>query len=369
MSVKEWRRVETGAFAGYLADIKGLKSDEIRLSARGEGWPFIIPESGHGIYRFGGWIVEAVVNEEEGAELIFTHSLPADDGIFLLFRNPAPFVRVAAPLEDGSETRTFEQVTEIEFAPGQAVRVMTNDPDVPNIQPGENIQANIQDNISSEVIAELKSELKLERRNNARLQDIIDGQLDNLLENLRGEQEQLDRELAEKASFLEETRNAVAARSRELDERRLELARYENTLENLRGEMEQSAALIELRKLDCETVRRELDGLREQNFSDQDTLELMREEPFLKGNSVRKTLEDAARSLEAAEKRLGLIIRLREKINESVRKTILIGDGTLPLSEELGGRKNVGSVGTQEQDSRSGAGDVRGGGAAEAAEG
>ena len=71
MSVKEWRRVETGAFAGYLADIKGLKSDEIRLSAHGEGWPFIIPESGHGIYRFGGWIVEAVVNEEEGAELIF----------------------------------------------------------------------------------------------------------------------------------------------------------------------------------------------------------------------------------------------------------------------------------------------------------
>ena len=69
----------------------------------------------------------------------------------------------------------------------------------------------------------------------------------------------------------------------------------------------------------------------------EDTAELMREEPLLKDNSALRTLERVRGELEAAEKRMGLVIRLREKLNSTIQQTILSGSGFIPLSEEQGG--------------------------------
>lgn len=75
---------------------------------------------------------------------------------------------------------------------------------------------------------------------------------------------------------------------------------------------------------------------------------------------MRKTLETVERELDAAETRMGRIIRLREKINNVVQAAILVGNGTIPLSEELGGNRNGGDRPTPEQGSEHGTGFERG---------
>lgn len=140
----------------------------------------------------------------------------------------------------------------------------------------------------------------------------------------------------------ERTRTALSSERAALAATQKALSDKTAEAERLNQELENSAALLELKTLDCEQARQTLDSLRERKLSDEDTLELMREEPFLKGNSVRKTLETAERELDAAEDKIGLIIRLREKINGAVQTAILAGDGRIPLSEELGGNRNGG---------------------------
>ena len=164
-----------------------------------------------------------------------------------------------------------------------------------------------------------------------------------------------------------QTKDALTAARADLSRERAAFAATQEALsdktaeaEHLNQELENSVVLLELKTLDCEQARQTLAFLRERNLSDEDTLELMRAEPFLKGNSVRKTLETVERELDAAENALGRIIRLREKINDAVQTAILVGNGALPLSEELGGNGNGADRPTSEQGPEDGAGLERG---------
>lgn len=206
---------------------------------------------------------------------------------------------------------------------------------------------------SREALAKAEQNLDSERRFNARLQIIANTRLEEVLENLKRDKERLDRDLKEKLSEAERLSGQARDTKRAISDKEAEA-------ERLNRELKDSGALLELKTLDCEKARQTLDTLRERHLSDADTLELMRAEPFLKGNSVRKTLEAVGRELEAAENKLGLIIRLREKINDAVQMAILAGDGTLPLSEELGGRRHGGGGPASGESPKDGAGFERG---------
>ena len=167
-------------------------------------------------------------------------------------------------------------------------------------------------------------------------------------------------DLSRERAAHKKTQGALSSEQAALAATREALSGKTAETEELKQELEKSAAMLELKTLDCEQARQTLDSLRERGLSDEDTLELMRAEPFLKGNSVGKTLETVERELDAAETRMGRIIRLREKINGAVQRAILAGDGTLPLSEDLGGNRNGGNRRTPQPGSEDGTGFERG---------
>lgn len=104
--------------------------------------------------------------------------------------------------------------------------------------------------------------------------------------------------------------------------------------------------------MDCEAAGREAETLKQRLGDDEDTAALMQEEPLLKDNSALRTLARVREELEAAEKRIGGVIRLREKLNDTIHKTIADSSGTgfIPLSAERGGEDDGVGSGPAEQD-------------------
>ncbi len=250
------------------------------------------------------------------------------------------------------ETRRFRDVSRVVIT---LYTIRVEGEEIPGAANTGGVHAGTEQELAQSRTALEKAEkdLAAERRYSARLQAAAEGRLEESLADLRRESERLDRAFKGKLSEAEALSGKARETARALSDKTAEA-------ERLKRELANSAALLELRELDCQQARRTPDSLRERGLSDEDTLELMRQEPFLKGNSVRETLEAVERELDAAENRLGLIIRLREKINDAVQMAILAGDGTLPLSEELGGNRNGGGGRTPEPNPENGTGFRRG---------
>ena len=93
---------------------------------------------------------------------------------------------------------------------------------------------------------------------------------------------------------------------------------------------------------EMDAARERLEEILDRFGADSDILTLMQEEPFLKGTSVRKLLDEAEKTLDRAEQRIGAVVQLRERINSTLLNTILSpsADGTVPMDDEFGGNRN-----------------------------
>ena len=271
-----------------------------------------------------------------------------DEVITISFEKPLGDVTLI--LGGGSES--FHRVSRIEIYPSgvNQIKVRTADdspevqPDIPQstpLPPAGEQQAQIE---------HLQEELEREQATSRSLQGIVSARMEELLgilnqnsaalsadnlfkrqrlETLQQEVDRLQQEAEGTGRQIDEANRKVQAKTRELLSRKEELEALKVRL----GDLEEQKEVAEL---DCEAAQAQLEEIKAHLQLDQETIDLLEDGYQLKHGSISKTLAEAAKELEKAEKKISFILKLREKFNNAVDDAILCGDGAIPASEEIG---------------------------------
>lgn len=190
----------------------------------------------------------------------------------------------------------------------------------------EKCRANLNDATSER--DRIKEENDRMKDQNRTLQNSLNGQLTDL-----------ERSITQKGlnlnDSLQETLNRV-------NDKRAENEKLRRRLSEVKSEEDSILGLRDDLHEEMDVARERLDEIRNHLGTDSDILTLMQEEPFLKGMSVRKLLDEAEKTLDRAEQRIGNVVQLRERINSTLLNTILSPseDGTVPADNEFGGNHN-----------------------------
>ena len=376
----EWKHGDFTDTASYVVACRTKK--KIGLDdGNGHQQVVSIDKWGSALYKVGQWTVKVDMLSSKYV-LTLTRKLPADDRMDVNFEEGTiPSVKVRI----GPAERNYEAVSAVVIQPNQVVRVTTDvtpDPGPgpvpgPSPVPGPKTvtrtavkpaDADKQKELEAKLTAaeaekkELQKKLEAAGKAKKGLEDklqaaedraadaeklrdlaqksadaIAGSRIEELMTALKEAKKALGKELQARLADAEKAdgenralRTGVENAEKDLNVKKAEQKVLADSLTKLKGE------LADL-DMDCEAAGRELDTLKLRLGDDEDTAELMREEPLLKDNSALRTLERVRGELEAAEKRMGLVIRLREKLNSSIQQTILSGSGFIPLSEEQGG--------------------------------
>lgn len=336
----EWRHEGFTAAAAYRLEITGggsVKLDDGQGCRRTLG-ARLLP---HELYWCGGWMAESVRGDAY-IEVWLSCLLPAERPLRITFETGIAGQVVISLLQTPPESRTFLNVASITVAANQTVCLECEGTSpLPVWEPvSDTVFRSTQRQElekAREDLAEARAGLEMERQTTLRLQDLLTVRGDELITELAQERARLSEVLEEKLAQAEAAQQELEELQARLEEAKTRDKTLEQELASLQTQLEEAEGQNELKTLDCEQARTNLHCLQAQLADDKDTLTLMEEEPFLTGNSVRKTLEDTEKKLEAVERRIGRIIALREGINDTVQRAITRGDGILPLSGELGG--------------------------------
>ena len=185
-------------------------------------------------------------------------------------------------------------------------------------------------NQARENLARMREQFEQEQRRNAQLQTSLSGSLEHLAESLQVDLEHLNAALQEKT-------RAVQTRTAELETISQNVKTLDSDLKSIETQIEKLNELKEIRSMDCQQAREELNALRMQYQDDDVSLALLQENasPLLRNSTLRKTMNRIGEELDAAEQQIGRIIRWREAVNGTIQRTILEGNGLLNSDSEL----------------------------------
>lgn len=175
------------------------------------------------------------------------------------------------------------------------------------------------------------------------LQRLISCQLDAFLADLEACVHDLLSSNKEKLKLLKDIKNQKEQLDKDNESCCTEMKGIKTNIEELKKkqeellrEREQLNGVEEVLTLDCTEKQEEIRELKQQADLDKETIELLEDDRLLKKNSVAKTIENIEKELEAVERRIGLIIKIKETIGNKVQNTVLSGDGTISSEEEAG---------------------------------
>lgn len=130
---------------------------------------------------------------------------------------------------------------------------------------------------------------------------------------------------------------AVETRTTELETLSRDAKAPDSDLKSLETQTEELNRLKEIRSIDCQQARQELDALRTRYQDDDKSLALLPENasPLLQNSTLKKVMNRIGEELDAAEQQIGRIIRWRESVNGAIQRTILEGNGLIDYNSEL----------------------------------
>lgn len=367
---QEWRhgdnspntlyRVEWKSWHAFGLEVKGDTRHISDLEAAG-GSSCQVDQKGktRRLYQITKWMAE-VGPGDSPVRLTLMGRRESKGLLHLSFRDEVEELEIRLLGKPG-ESRKCRHVSDLWFVPG-AVIAETADESIP--MPAPPAAEPARDPGAASRIRALEGELQglradLARQEKARLDAERElSETRGRLEECRVQLENCQARLEETAACgLEELTGRLDAQRENLSEQLREKLRKaedaERELIRLREELSAAESAEELRTLDIQKTEEDLEELRGQLESNEDILALMREEPFFKGKTIGKMIDEAHGALDGIERRLGQVIRLREAINRNVQSAILQGDGTVPLERELGGAEYDGG-GVPAQDTGSG---------------
>lgn len=159
----------------------------------------------------------------------------------------------------------------------------------------------------------------------------------NRLNEIRSDRETLQQknaaaedQIRTEAEQLNEIKERLGQKQEQLSDLQAQRASLQEELDTLESQEE-------FLTLDSQEAQRRINGLRTQVNLDADTLAILEDDHILTRGCVSSTLEEVQEKLDAAEKRIALIIRFRTTYNASVDHAILSGDGSISYEDETGG--------------------------------
>ncbi len=277
-----------------------------------------------------------------------------------------------AKVGDGSQARTFANVTSIELGP-QAIAVTCESELGANGQPlpaGVMVDQQVMDELAElrqarpaleARVAQLEADLDAARRtasqaqrdagdrarllaqieglrsDNEALQRTLRSQAESRVSGAAVQREGLERQLAEKLEAADQAERQLADLSAQVAAAQ---SRVEELEREAAGRRAQIGALDDVANLTDEDIARldaQLDSLARRMGYDQGSVELMASDPYLTGGSVAEALQQASEQLDLAEQRMVALTRTREAYLMRVQSSITTtsGDGTIALSDEL----------------------------------
>ena len=379
MNAKDMEWIHSGFTSAAEYELHFQSAERILLiSSKGPQMELTTDRLNHIFYAVGKWSVEAGTAGKTGVTLRLRRRLPADDTMEIrLEGDRCPQVTISLLL-GANESKTYSNVAGVQIIPNQMIRVKADSagsvsstassaprsPDPAQDRALKEVEeklketeSQLKETINTRDLA-LK-ELEIYRKTVKTLESAVTAHAEDLLQKLPEELETMSATLQNRLKALDAERRdvvkikdeitaaeknikAVRHEKEELDTKLVDLRTREAVLrqekEELDTKLTKMHAVEEDLKLDCDNASKELESLRRQYEDDLDTASLLQEEAFLKNNSLLNTLEQIRKELDAAEKRIGLIVQVREKINARIQGAILAGDGQIPLAEELGGK-------------------------------
>lgn len=340
----EWRQEglpDTAAFRLEIACDTQIRLDD----GRGRQQLLGAKKLSHELCRYGDWMVELIRGDAD-RELGLRRSGSAERPLRIAFEAGTAEQVAIHRLQAQPESRVYRNVSSVIITGDLTIRVECQEqgprpsfrdrqPSGPSQQEYDRLFRELEGLRQAAIAA--RGELEAERIANRELRELLTASGDEWIERLSRERDRLSEALAEKLEKAQTVRQEAREAQARLEEAEIQCQAAEQERAGFQKELDQAEARLEVKRLDCERTQEELNCLRAQMKGDEDTLALMEEEPFLTGNSVRRTLEEIAKKMEAAERRMGQIIALREKINDTVQQAITQGDGVLPIDDELGG--------------------------------
>lgn len=166
-------------------------------------------------------------------------------------------------------------------------------------------------------------------------------------ENIDAQLKSIRRELPQKRNTLsnkeEELRKAIEEKAEaeknitEFEERQKEA---EEEIKRLKTELDKMQVRDEVSRLDIQQVSEEIRVIRERLSDDNLTLLTMEDDALIGTGSVKGSLMNAEAELEKAERKIGLITRLRETYNDLVQEVVVRKNSTgfLTADSEAGGK-------------------------------
>lgn len=168
----------------------------------------------------------------------------------------------------------------------------------------------------------LTDQINAEQRDMESATDQLDD-LNGRLKKVREEAAQKKKELADAEEELEKARKELDQFRKEKADAEAELQRLREEKKKLEEEREQLRGESEITELDLETAREEIRGLRQRLADDTLTVGAMSEDALIGTGAVKDNLEKAAAYLEKAEKKIEIIVKLREAINSGVQDAVV----------------------------------------------
>lgn len=363
----EWSCADmTGASERYLLTLHTAAKVAV-VDGHGNQQVLGSRERVHERYRVGDWSVEATFPQTDAIALLLVPAQGAPK-IDLVFQEQRIRGVDIEAWGDSQHAHSFSDVRSVTIAPGNKLVVDgQGDPINPVVQgmPSEEVEAlraeleqaraqrdDLQRQLDAsgtqagdlerrateaeEQAREAQRQLQEQRARADALRNAAEGRLADMLAHAQAERAVLDPDLQTLV-------DAIAQQQAEADGISAQISDAQRRQEELRGEIERLTQerdeimqrVEEIDSLDCQRAREEVEELRLRYEANEQTVDLMRDDPFLTGNSVRRTLERVTDQLAAAEKRIGLIVAYRETYLHEVQQSVNMGGGVLPLSQEL----------------------------------
>ena len=164
---------------------------------------------------------------------------------------------------------------------------------------------------------------------------------ENLKKNL-DEAEEEEIRLREKQDKLKEAEGKLEELREEQDNTEKKTKETEKEIERLKQKKEEQEkagrTLEEIVLADLDALKNGREELMRRYQLDEETMALLESDPVLRAAGAAETMEEIRKQLESLEKKIGFLIRVREKINRDLVGSITsLGGGVVPAETETGG--------------------------------
>lgn len=186
------------------------------------------------------------------------------------------------------------------------------------------------------IIEELTHRSRKQAEDNRQLQVAMSGNLENIIRIINDNLRLLSEEGAEAAQRMmakikerEDLSSGIKKKEAEISAVESEIRSLRRTREEKSTQLVKKNGIREALELDCERISQlevAVEALTLQLSLDRETIEALEDTTELSGNRLQDTIEDIHRKIEAVEKRIGRIVRLREALAGKIDAAVLNRD-------------------------------------------